>query len=304
MMSWSDKRSKIVKNAHSLKKFEFIPFDPEEMGGDHDNRLEVVEEEIPFVTLGGDLQPHSSEFIPLKKGSSDGTESADTTTVDSRRDDPLEKKKEESVAAAGDKGEVLPDTEPLDMLRKTREDMERLKEDTLRNCAVLEKDAWEKGFEKGAAAGIEAGEKKTLPMLTDVNTLLTEIAGLKSMLLKQYEKEIVDLIFSVAEKIVHCEISLDHRVVQETVLHTLQLASEKESLVLRLHPDDIHWIEKLQASSADPSGKLTAVSLSPDPSVSRGGCHLETPHGDIDASIETRLNRVYESLIRGGNEEK
>ena len=70
--------------------------------------------------------------------------------------------------------------------------------------------------------------------------------------------------------------------------------------MLRLHPDDIGVIETLQTSSADPSGKLTAVTLKADPSVSRGGCHLETPHGDIDASIETRLKRVYQTLVHLG----
>ena len=102
--------------------------------------------------------------------------------------------------------------------------MERLKEETCNNCTLMEKEAWEKGFEKGFEKGefegIKAGEKKALPLVTAMNTLLSEIADLKSTLLTQYEREILDLIFSVSEKIIYCEISLDQRVIQETVLHT------------------------------------------------------------------------------------
>jgi len=193
--------------------------------------------------------------------------------------------------------------EAIEIVRKAREDMARLKEESCSNCTLMEKEAWEKGFKEGEIAGRGAGEKKVLPLLTDMNTLLEEVAGLKGLLLKQYEREVLDLIFSVSEKIIHCEISLDQRVIQETVLHTLQLASEKEHLILRLNPADVLLIEKLQTLSVDPSGKLTAVSLHSDVSVSRGGCHLETPHGDIDASIETRLKKVYESLVRGFEED-
>ncbi len=289
-MSWSDERPKIVKNAHLLKKFEFTSFDPDHMAKTHDSG-EMAKDDTPFVNLGGDTQDRFPEFVPLET-QPEINEKRSPLVVDSRQD--VLGGKDEDAAAGGDPlGQ-----EALDMFR-TQEEMARLKEETCHKCTMLEKEAWEKGFEKGEAAGVEAGEKKALPVLTNINALLTEIADLKSRLLTQYEREILELIFSVSEKIIHCEISLDHRVIQETVLHTLQLASEKEHLVLRLHPEDVHLIEKLQASSADPSGKLTAVSLSADPSVSRGGCHLETPHGDIDASIETRLNRVYKSLIRG-----
>lgn len=289
-MSWSDEHSKIVKNAYLLKKFELMSFDSDE-ALDVPGKPEESEEEDSFVELGPS-QGEAGEFIPLEN-KSEIIEKIPALTPDFYQGE-LETKKEEPEPLT---------PEAIEIVRKAREDMGRLKEESCRNCTLMEKDAWEKGFKEGEVAGRKAGEKKVLPLLTDMNTLLKEVAGLKSLLLTQYERELLDLIFSVSEKIIHCEISLDQRVIQETVLHTLQLASEKERLILRLHPADVHLIEKLQTLSVDPSGKLTAVSLHADVSVSRGGCHLETPHGDIDASIETRLKKVYKSLVRGFEED-
>jgi len=33
-----------------------------------------------------------------------------------------------------------------------------------------------------------------------------------------------------------------------------------------------------------------------DPSITRGGCFLETPYGDVDARVETQLEKIYQSL--------
>ena len=282
-MSWSDQDSKIVKNARLFETYKLKAFDADLLT-EVDEKSQDKESQESFVALDSS-ESTSQAFLPLEHKSLK-TEPISFTGSESGQE--IQETKSDEVPLT---------PEILEIRRKTREEMERLKEETCHNCTIMEKDAWEKGFKNGETEGIKAGEKKAQPLIEGMNTLLSEITSLKSALLTQYEREILDLIFSVSEKIIHCEISLDQRVIQETVLHTLQLASEKEGLILRLHPEDVHLIETLQASSADPSGKLTALSLKADPSVSRGGCHLETPHGDIDASIETRLKRVYQTLI-------
>jgi flagellar biosynthesis/type III secretory pathway protein FliH len=54
------------------------------------------------------------------------------------------------------------------------------------------------------------------------------------------------------------------------------------------------------------SKDLKSIVVTPDLSVNRGGCLLETPYGDIDASVEARLDKIHQSLNRAflvkGNE--
>jgi flagellar biosynthesis/type III secretory pathway protein FliH len=61
-------------------------------------------------------------------------------------------------------------------------------------------------------------------------------------------------------------------------------------------------VEKLISSAEVSATDMNRVSMVSDTSVSRGGCRLETPHGDMDATIETRLKNVYDVLKRTGTE--
>ena len=39
--------------------------------------------------------------------------------------------------------------------------------------------------------------------------------------------------------------------------------------------------------------------LVPDAQALRGGCRIETRHGEIDARVETMLHRIAEELVDG-----
>jgi flagellar biosynthesis/type III secretory pathway protein FliH len=41
---------------------------------------------------------------------------------------------------------------------------------------------------------------------------------------------------------------------------------------------------------------VKSIVITSDPTIARGGCLLETPSGDVDASIETQLHSLYQSL--------
>jgi flagellar assembly protein FliH len=38
------------------------------------------------------------------------------------------------------------------------------------------------------------------------------------------------------------------------------------------------------------------MTVTSDPSITRGGCLLETPYGDVDARIETQFDMIHQSL--------
>ena len=62
------------------------------------------------------------------------------------------------------------------------------------------------------------------------------------------------------------------------------------------NPEDIDYIEKSRTQFFAEAKGLESISITSDPSITRGGCFLETCYGDIDASVETRLEKVYQSL--------
>ena len=54
--------------------------------------------------------------------------------------------------------------------------------------------------------------------------------------------------------------------------------------------------EKLKPELIQNFKELKSIVVSADPSIAQGGCILETPGGNIDATIETQLEKIRQCL--------
>ena len=66
--------------------------------------------------------------------------------------------------------------------------------------------------------------------------------------------------------------------------------------MIALHPADAELFRKL--SDGEPALATLPWKVVEDPQIERGGCRLETPSTEIDATLETRWRRVIASLGR------
>jgi flagellar assembly protein FliH len=160
----------------------------------------------------------------------------------------------------------------------------------------IEQEAYEKSFAQGEKDGYEFGEKKALKVIENIEKLFNEMVSFKDDVSKQYEREIIDLIFAVAEKIVHHEVKSKESVIKNAIFEALELAVEKSKVVFNVNPDDYDYVEKLRPELFNQNKGLKSIVVTSDPGVSRGGCYLETPYGNIDATIESKLKKIYQCL--------
>ena len=164
------------------------------------------------------------------------------------------------------------------------------------DLSLIEQEAYEKGFVQGEKDGFELGEKKANKVIGNIEKLFDEMSSLKKEIIKQHEKEILDLTFAIGEKIVHHLTRFDESGVKEAVFNALNLAIEKSKIILNVNPEDYDYIEKLRPELFKEYKELKSITVTSDPSVTRGGCYLKTPYGDIDAGIETQLEKIYQCL--------
>ena len=176
--------------------------------------------------------------------------------------------------------------------------------DAQENVSLIEQDAYEKGFVQGEKDGFELGERKANKVIENIEKLFDEMSTLKQEVLKQHEKEILDLTFAIAEKIVHRVTRFNEGGVKEAVFNALSLAIEKSKIVLNVNPEDYDYIEELRPDLCKKYKELKSIIVGSDPSITRGGCFLETPYGDIDARIETQLEKIYQCLTDTFNEKE
>jgi hypothetical protein len=125
---------------------------------------------------------------------------------------------------------------------------------------------------------------------------LDDMTRLKSRLVKRYEKDILETIFAIAKKVIHTHMQMEETAVRDTILEALNLTTEKRDIILKINPEDFEFVEKLRPELFSRHMNVKSIAITSDPTITRGGCLLETPSGDVDASIETQLDNLHQSL--------
>jgi flagellar assembly protein FliH len=196
-------------------------------------------------------------------------------------------------------GKEVADFVPLENTtdqHKKRKQIEDILRKAQEEASALEREAYEKGFAQGEKDGVELGQRKALKLIENIENLLRSMDGLRQEILALYEREIVELVFAIAQKVIHRSIRSDDGTIKDTVLSALKLAAEKSKATLRVNPEDFDYVEELRPEFFAAVKELKALTVISDPSIIRGGCLLESPYGDVDARIETQLDKIHQCL--------
>jgi flagellar biosynthesis/type III secretory pathway protein FliH len=113
----------------------------------------------------------------------------------------------------------------------------------------------------------------------------------------RWEQTALQVGVAIAEKLVKSRIAINPALATGMITDALRLAAGQPRITVHLNPDDLAaWGD--QAPRIVESLTACADStLVPDPRVSRGGCRIETIHGEIDARVETMLERLTNELV-------
>jgi len=220
--------------------------------------------------------------------------------MDSLEPSPLTgKMKGTDISSSHMGGKEVADFVPLENTtdqHKSMREIEDIRREAQENASALEREAYEKGFAQGEKDGLELGQRKALKLIENIENLLRSMDDLREEILALYEREIVELVFAVAQKVIHRSIRSDDTAIEGTVLSALKLAAEKSKATLRVNPEDFDYVEELRPEFFAAIKELKALTITSDPSITRGGCLLESPYGDVDARIETQSEKIHQCL--------
>lgn len=142
---------------------------------------------------------------------------------------------------------------------------------------------------EGYAAGARAGEANS----ERIGQLFEGFTRMLDQLDVKLADAVRDLALDIARKIVAGELEVRPEHILEVVRQALQLVTEttRDSRLL-LNPADAPLIKQRLEATLDRS----RIRLVEDARIVRGGCRIETPHGDIDATLQTRWRQVAQAL--------
>jgi flagellar assembly protein FliH len=157
--------------------------------------------------------------------------------------------------------------------------------------------AREQGFEAGYVEGVARAEAAVVDRLALAEQLVARTRDAREEALASCERDLVELAFEIAEKIVRQRVAADPATTVGVLEHALRKAFVRDGLTVLCNPDDL---ERLSASSdvlQARVGSLNGLRLIGDRRISRGGVVVRTDAGDIDATIESQLERLRDLLF-------
>jgi flagellar biosynthesis/type III secretory pathway protein FliH len=130
----------------------------------------------------------------------------------------------------------------------------------------------------------------------DAAKQLFDVAAMRSELIRNTEQQALRAVLLVAAELVGSALQSDPSQIAAMLAPHLQRLRRAAALTLRLHPEDAHYLERNRSELARCAGFECPIELLADPTVSRGGCIVESNLGELDARIETRLAELGRAL--------
>jgi len=114
--------------------------------------------------------------------------------------------------------------------------------------------------------------------------------------INKFEDSLTSLAKMMAEHILDREISLDSEVVITQAKKAIDSLDEEQIFRIRINPDDMEALEDAKSRLTPDKSVTENIVLSPDDSIEKGGCILETSAGTVDARISKQLEKLENAL--------
>lgn len=154
----------------------------------------------------------------------------------------------------------------------------------------------QESYQRGLQDGKNLAERGLLNVFKSMRTASEELQQLREKVLRDSEDDLLTLVIAVARRVIHHEISQHRQLVMQVIKAALRNLSDKDQLIVRVHPDD----QALLTSSQDQALRQELVALNctlkADGTLLPGSCQVETMLGTVDASFDGQLEEIYRQM--------
>jgi flagellar assembly protein FliH len=150
------------------------------------------------------------------------------------------------------------------------------------------------------AEGYEAGRAEALaalsPALEALQTAVSAAREERIAAADQLEVHAVELALFLSEKVLGAALALEPDRVVEAVRGALRGIVERERVTVLVHPDDLELVREAMDEMRATLGGIEHCEVQAERRVGRGGAIVRTQDGDVDARVDTKLQRAREVI--------
>jgi len=157
--------------------------------------------------------------------------------------------------------------------------------------------AYRAGFEDGRTQGLKLGRAESKEAIDRFAEVVDQLLERQRALVQENEAALVDLAVAVARRIVGASAEVRREPVLLAVSDCLGYLRDRTRVTVKVNPKNLEAAREARKEWVESIEGIGALTLEADPSVSPGGCVVETDAGDVDARIEERLAMLHTALL-------
>lgn len=161
----------------------------------------------------------------------------------------------------------------------------------------IRQEAREQGFAEGFESGQQDALEGTASAIQGLASAIEAVAHSHDEYTASLEPEILRLVRYITELVIRREVRGDIKVIQSTIRAALKNVLDREHTVVHLNPEDLEALSQAGIDPVAELGKYERLELTPDETVSRGGCVVESRTLSVDAQLDSQLQRIFEALM-------
>ena len=161
---------------------------------------------------------------------------------------------------------------------------------------TLEKEAYEKGFAQGEAAGRELGEKRFDSAIKSFTEAANDLFSLQQKVYQESEHHLVELVLAVAGQVIQKEVETDRHILLDVIQSAFRYVADREAITVRIHPSDLEFANQHKTDVIQGIEGLGKLTFEGDENVVRGDARIESRLGMVECGIEKHLKDLEGTL--------
>lgn len=157
-------------------------------------------------------------------------------------------------------------------------------------------EAYQLGLEEGREEAFNKNTQEINEKLDALEVLFASIQNLKMELISNHETYFMKLLFHMASRLAHKELKENPEVLLEILRDVSSRLQSEQEVVVRVAPAQFEFIENLKNETKRELQFLKNMKFDPSEDVNPGGCIIETNYGQIDARVEERVDKLWQSI--------
>jgi flagellar assembly protein FliH len=167
-------------------------------------------------------------------------------------------------------------------------------EQLLAEKRAIHEQARAEGHAEGRAAGEEEARAAIVSASEALGKALTNLEAMREQLAAAIERDAVELALALAGKILAGALQARPELVVEVVQGALRRVSGQRNITVLVNPADLATVTSAIGDLQSQANGLELCDMQPDQRVHIGSVIVRTVEGEVDAGIETQLERARE----------